>query len=241
MQDSESKQGQGDATVLVNEEDTSGPLASTFANRERRYPAFLGLSMKNRMSNRRVLEIVIPWLYARASVAKVIVGDYPHRHNLAVLNGCSPDDALQKTIKDGKRPLNTANAIVKEIGAESTITVCSSKDLIEADECRRIQHELTQYVDAGGPFEQDVLNDTLAYVDRVYSDLDKNKKYEASISLKEYIIEEIAMFLHLYSLGFPIEVYHGPDMPIMRKIAMSTYSDFPFACPQRTHVSIMTE
>ena len=197
--------------------------------------------MKNKMSNRRVLEIVIPWLHARASAAKVVVGDYPHRHNLVVLNGRSPDEALQKTIKDGRRALNAASAIVKEIGAESTITVCSAKDLIEDDKCRRIQHELTRYVDAEESFERDVLDDTLAYVNRVCPDFDKNKKHEASISLKEYIIEEIAMFLHLYYLGFLIEVYHGSDIPIMRKIAMSAYPDFPFACPKRTHVSIMTE
>jgi len=57
--------------------------------------------------------------------------------------------------------------------------------------------------------------------------------------LVEYLLEEIAVLLHLHAnAGIPIEVHHGPDLPVMRKVASGLYPGDPFSIPERTHIAV---
>lgn len=232
------RQVQADDTVQVNPSETSGPLVDAFLSQAPLFPAFLGVSIKNRMANRQSLQRIIPWVYKHSHTAMIVIGDYPHRHNLVALRGLSPHDALKKAMADGSRVFRTALDIVNTIEAEPGFTVCSAADLIETVDCRSILQTVARYFDRGGVFVRDVLQAVSDYANRAHPGSPKGHATRTLPILKDYMLEEIAMFLHIYRLGYSIEVYPGADMPIMRKIARAAYPTFPYTVPERTHVSI---
>ncbi len=229
-----------DSAVRIHEKETSGPLVEAFLAGESPCPAFLGVSIKNKMANRRTLCEAIPWLSWHASAALVVIGDYPHRHNLVALRGFSPHGALKKAIADGSRALKTARDIARDIGNGNPV-VCSAADLIETVECRSVLQSLSAYFNQGGGFVKDVLQAALSYAAHARPDLPRSHATQVLPILKDYMLEEVAMFLHLHHLGYAVEVYLGADLPIMKNIALGRYPGFPYACPERTHVSIQVE
>lgn len=222
----------------VRESETSGPLVDAVLAGGRSCPAFLGVSIKNKMANRRALSEAIPWLQKHVSNGLILIGDYPHRHNLVALRGLSPHGALTKAIADGSRALRTARAIVDEIDAGSTMIVQSAADVIETAQCRSILRALSRYFDNGHVFVKDVLDAARDYTVRACPAFPRSHALKILPILKDYILEELAMFLTLYKTGYLVEVYLGPDLPIMRKIATGCYAGFPFKCPERTHISL---
>lgn len=56
--------------------------------------------------------------------------------------------------------------------------------------------------------------------------------------LREYMIEEVALYLYLYQQGFTTEIYPGRDMKVLRKIAANQYRGFPYDFSERTHISV---
>lgn len=222
---------------LVRSE-SSGPLVEAFVAGRRPCPAFLGISLKNKMANKRALAKMIPWLAERATRSLIVIGDYPHRHNLVALRGLSPHGALQKAMADGTRTLRYAREITAACNGESSVTVHSAADFIETSGCRDTLRRLTAYFHEGGPFVDQVVSAAVRYANRACPELPAAHANCVLPTLKDYVLEELAMFLHLYDLGYLVEVYPGPDLPLMRNLATSAYERFPFQCPDRTHISI---
>lgn len=226
--------------IQVVDADTSGPYVLPFLQGQLPSSAFIGLSLKNRMANRRCLEELIPWVRERAGRVLVVVGDYPHRHNLMALRGLPADEALSKAMRDGRRTLRAARSVVSARCSGGGVTVCSASELIETASCRTILRTLETYYEAGGQFVHDVLSAAMRYARRAAGPA-RFEMDEALPRLKQYLLEEIAMFLHLSSTGFDVEVYPGPDLGLMQAIAQASYDSFPFSCPHRTHIAVSVE
>jgi len=223
--------------IQVVDTATSGPYALPFLQGQRPSSALVGLSLKNRMANRRCLEELIPWVKERAVRVLVVVGDFPHRHNLMALRGLSANEALTKAMRDGRQTLRAARSVASATCPGGGVTVCSASELIETASCRTILRALETYYEKGGDFVLDVLSSAMRYARRV-GDPARFEMDEAIPRLKQYLLEEIAMFLHLSSTGFDVEVYPGPDLGLMRAIAQASYDSFPYSCPHRTHISV---
>ncbi len=95
---------------------TSGPFADLVTTGQGRFPASLGISLRNKMSNRKHLEILIPWVVEHSSEAIVIIGDYIDRFNHAALSSLPFGLAASKALKQGKRPTSHALQIVQSLG-----------------------------------------------------------------------------------------------------------------------------
>lgn len=229
-------------SVEVVDAETSGPLATPFLRVERPAPGFLGVSVRNRMSNRAALQALIPWFMERVTSGCIVIGDYPHRHNLNAIRGLCPESALRKAMAAGRRPRKTAESIVASSQDIGRINVISAADVIETTSCRAKHHAISHYYNsnalAGTDFVRDVLRSALQYAQRVQPDLPRSHIASVLPVLKDYVLEELAMFLELHSLGHFVEVYPGPDLRLMRRIARREYIEFPVFCAERTHISV---
>ena len=223
--------------VDVVEAETSGPLVAPFLRGAPRFATFVGVSIKNRMSNKRRLALLIPWALQRSGSLSIVVGDYIHRFNYMAVEGLPPADAAQKAFSSGKRALRAARSILSEARAEDRAVVLSSLDLTGTIECQAIYKDVLRYYDRNATFVSDVTEEVSSFLSRTCQDHDITTGGRLEV-LKSYVLEEIAMFLHLYNTGHLVEIYPGPDLAIMRNIAAGHYDDFPFQCPHRTHVSV---
>ena len=85
---------------------------------------------------------------------------------------------------------------------------------------------------------QDVVNVSIQYATRACPELPSQHSTKVLPVLKNYLLEELSMFIYLYDMGYPVEVYPGSDLDLMRRIAIGEYGNFPFKCPERSHISI---
>lgn len=226
--------------VQLVQEHTSGPLANLFLSSEARLPCFLGLSLRNKMSNRRHLELIVPWLFAHSSNVVIVVGDYLDRFNRVAFDKLSFSNAAQKVLQKGKRTIRYANEIIQSHGLGDHVRVLSSADVTESQDCRLVFADLKQCYAKGGPFVVYVAQEVACYLVRTQRDCSSIDEVETYSLLADYVLEELALFIALYDRGFHIEVYPGPDLAIMKALATGACNAVPFRCPHRTHISILT-
>lgn len=224
--------------ITVDTNETTGPLVRPFLDGTKLYPCFLNLSVKNRMANKRSLAELIPWVQQRASKTVVVVGDFQHRHNLIALRGLSPSAALSKAMSYGARTIRVAERLIDEIGASETVCVSSAADFIETQECNSILAAVCDYHSRGGRFAAHTAEAATGYLNRLPKTLPVDRSPMTLDRLVSYLLEEVAMFIHLGRCGYQTEVYPGPDLPILRHIASGSYFGFPFTWPNRTHISV---
>ena len=230
------------ATVIVDRPETTGPLIEQFLAGHKTTACFIGLSVRNRIANRRSLRVLLPWVLRLAQKnslpVRVVVGDYLSRHNLIALDGHNPTEAGAKALKLGDRPRRYAREIVRELGVENAVLVQSCGELLGSTRCAAIVSTLKAFAGSNPRFAHHLAEEARRFIARRRI-TGKNAADEALIQqLVCYVVEETAMFLLLYEMGYRVEVYPGPDLRIMRLIATGAYPGFPFPCPERSHVAV---
>lgn len=233
--------------VAVIPDETSGPLAEAFLEQRNDAGVFVGLSVRNRMVNRRSLELLLPWVFRHASTggglpSRIVVGDHLARHNFAALEGHSVAAAADKAARLGDRPRRHAAEVIREHGLEGSVILQSCSELIETDRCRVIKEQVRQFAARNPGFDADLSAEVQRFIRRrgLATAATESKINDGRVAdaLAAYVIEEVAMFLLLYEMGYFVEVYPGADLGIMRRIASGSYTDFPVRCPLRTHISV---
>jgi len=216
-------------------EQTSGPFVEAFLRASPPSPCFLGLSIRNKMSNRSRLEVLIPWVARRAHTLTVVIGDYIHRHNLIAFNEMQISEAARKAFALGSRATRAARRI---LSGRTGCRVLSSADLTETPGCKQILKAVSEYYASEPTFMRDVTAEVTAFAARALPKSTAARTGHLLTVLKDYVLEEISMFLYLYDCGHAVEVYPGADLTIMRSIALGLYPRFPVPCPWRTHISV---
>lgn len=191
------------------------------------------------MANRRYLAVLIPWLLERSERTKIVIGDYIHRLNFMALEGLPANQATRKALKIGQQVRRYVQAIVGESQSPNTVEILSSAAITETPECQHLLKGISTYYDSDGLFSNDVERELMGFLSRMPSHL--RPQSQAHNVLKDYILEEVAMFSYLYKNGFTIEVYPGPDLRIMQNIVSGIYPDFPFKGRDRTHISVKVQ
>ena len=224
-------------TMRVVLENTSGPLADAFCSGHVRPPCFLGVSLMNKMANRRDLSVIIPWIADRAGPTKIVIGDFIDRHNRMAFEHLGFSVAAEQALRKGRRATRYAHEIVAQHGLQDRVQILSSAQLTETSECKTITDEMSRYYAKGDLFAQDVVQEIRAYLERS-SRGEMEGATQTFELMKRYVLEELSMFICLYQAGVHVEVYPGADLAVMRRIAEGAYHRFPYTCPKRTHISI---
>ena len=223
-------------TIEVVNAYTSGPLVKSFLARQKPAPSFLGVSIRNKMSNKSHLRVLIPWLLARSEKTCIVIGDHIHRMNFMAFDGLSHSEANLKAFNAGKSVTKCLRSIISGLQINGTVEILSSAAITETPECQNLLRNILTYYHLNHPFSEHVEKELADFLYRVPSDRQPPK--ETYGLLKDYILEELAMFLYLYSAGFKIEVYPGPDLRLMQNVVLGSYSNFPFSCSERTHIAV---
>ncbi|MCM1983149.1 hypothetical protein [Lyngbya confervoides] len=171
----------------------------------------------------------------------IIVGDYLERHNVMFFYGMSEDDALRKIDRKAKKIYRIIDAAIKSSDAHNLVQLHSSREYVDAEECRQIEHTIRRFKDMNKNFAEDIkkqsthiLSSTVrksGITENVYS-------YKTNCDLESYLIEEISAYIYLYKIGFIGEIYPGKDLEILQKVAKGEYNGFPFDYSNRTHISV---
>jgi len=223
--------------VEVFADETHGPLCRRFLAGER-LPCFLGLSPETSYSNRGQLTAILRWLGARSESIVVLEGSYFSRWDLMVFESMSSIDAekhVQRRVQQFERRLRDVSQI---LGLTDVVVPLVWPEVLELEETQSIQKKLRSYADENQEFSADIDEMLTEFLMRVRPTAQHSLSSGQRVLLKNYIFEELSLFLHLCRIGYPLEVYPGSDLEIMQRIAGNGYPDFPVSCPNRSHLSI---
>ncbi len=222
--------------------ESSGPLVRGFWNGQRP-AAFVGVCLNHRMSTASFLSTFLPWVAERTSRLLVLVFDYLERHNEIVFNGLPESEAAERVMKRGEAAADSCRSALRGEGlAEGQdFFLRSYRDEIETPGYKALHQSVSDAFAHNPAFAEDVRSSASEFVARM--DSAKPKRFRNHTPqrdthrLHEYLLDEIAMYLHLFQAGYTVEVYPGPDSPVLQNIALGKYGIFP-EYAERTHVSV---
>ncbi|OVE73912.1 hypothetical protein BVX94_02230 [bacterium B17] len=228
-------------TISVISDHTYGPDAHSFLNSGSNLSAFIGICAYRPMSNRSFLADLIPWVLKRSNHVKIIIGDYLERHNLVAFEGITEEEAISHLDKKGQKIIRTVSRILQPYKDTHRLSVVDFRTEMSLRGFKKVFDGVSSYYTSDQLFASDIRRE----VDRFVAD---SRRYDHDVKqavlseqaemLDKYVLEEVAMYVHLYLQGYTVEVYPGQDLPILRKIAQCTYKGFPFRYSKRTHIGV---
>lgn len=223
--------------VEIDGQETHGSLCTRFLDGEM-MPCFLGLSPETSFSNRNRLTTILAWLAPRASSIVILEGTYFSRWDAIVFEHMPPSLAAQRALHRVRLFEQRASRTIHTLDIASKVRLLSWPDILDEPRVAQVRQGLREYAAGVRAFAmalEDVLDEYLA---RARAGVGPSLTPEERDTLRNYIYEELSVFLHLCEGGYPLEVYPGSDLGIMQEIAAGTYPSFPVACPNRSHISI---
>ena len=197
----------------------------------------LGLSHRSSASNRGRLAATLDWLSGRAGDLVVVEGAYLSRWNRMAFDGVSEAEASGAAAEEASAARRRIQRALEE-RRELPARLLDWTDLASAPEVRATALALERHAAADPAFDRAIRREIADYVTRTRPADAGSLSGEAKSFLRRYVVEEVAVLLDLQRRGYAIEIYHGPDLPLVEAIAERRFSGAPFSCAARTHVSL---
>jgi tRNA-dependent cyclodipeptide synthase len=223
--------------VRIDPDHSHGPRLPDFLA-GRPLPASLALSRASSASNRGRLAATLAWLGPRASAVAVVDGSFLARWNAMAFDrgtaGAARDAARKEAAEVRRRILRA----VESAGLAGKAAILEWEDLAGSAGAVRAAGEIDRFSRAVRGFDGALRAEADAYVRRTRGTPLASLPPETAALLRRYVVEEVAVLLDLQRRGFPVEVYHGPELPLLRAIGDGRFPGFPLPAPERTHVAI---
>lgn len=227
--------------VEMNYTETNGPNTDAFLKGSAALACFVPICPYSFMANRPFLQEYLPWVLIRCSKAIIIIGDFLERHNIMAFHRVSEAEAISKAGKQGRKIKRTIESVLSNIKIKATVVLDSCRHEIESAECRKIAQTIREYCDQNSLFRTDIEEQThLMLKGSKRAPVRQIPLIDTATMnhFREYMIEELALYILLYQRGYTTEIYPGRDIKILRSLALRQYRDFPYDFSERTHISL---
>lgn len=213
-----------------------GPLVGSFLEGNR-LSCFLGLSPTTPFVNRGRLRAILSWVLPRSDSVLIVEGFSASRWNLVGIRGLTLDQAAGEVQKNIQRLRRRVDDIISRMPG-SSVRFLDWQGELSAREYIKIEEAIRGFASTHAEFRLLLNETTRGYVTKVHPTEANKLSKEQWDTLSRYVVEEIAMFLHLYKLGYKVEVYPGSDLEIVKAACTGRFAGFPVPCPERSHVSL---
>jgi tRNA-dependent cyclodipeptide synthase len=226
-----------DWEVSLDPRESQGVLLRSFLERNRP-DCSLGLSRGSSASNRGRLRATIAWLGERCRTIAVVEGSYLGRWNRMAWDGASENGARREAEIEASTVGRRIERVLREAKLDGRARLLDWAELVHRPEVRTLTEAIEDYAASNSAFEASLRREVGDYVARARGLSADSLPDRTRGFLRGYVVEEVAVLLELQRLGHPVEVYHGPDLPLLAEITEGRFKGVPFACPKRTHVSL---
>jgi len=227
--------------VEINYSQTNGLNLDAFLDSSPGLACFMPICPYSFMANRAFLQEYLSWCLPRCSQTMIVVGDYLERHNIMAFEQVSEVEAIAKAEKRGRRIRRIIESVLLDMEPPGSVVVDSCRSDIESRDCQQIAETIRQYCGSSQTFRNDVENQVHLMLNgssRARIKQPSSFDSQTMTQLREYIIEELALYVLLYQRGYTTEIYPGRDMKLLRNMAMGRYRGLPFDFSERTHISV---
>lgn len=223
--------------VRIESAHSHGPGLSSFLGGGRPWVS-LGLSRASPASNRSRLSSTLSWLAARSSAIAVVEGSFLARWNAMALGDLSEAEASRAARREAGVVRRRVERILSALALDDRARFLDWEELVATPDVAFAIREIEAYGRNEAPFRKMIDSEVHDFLARTGGKtLRPSSKGERDL-LRRYVVEEIAVLLDLQRRGYPIEVYHGPDLALLAAISEGGFPGFPVASGKRTHVGI---
>jgi tRNA-dependent cyclodipeptide synthase len=199
----------------------------------------MGISLENPLFAGDSLKALLAWAAKKFEQCLVIVGDYLCRFDEQIINGCDEIKARDLAIKRGDLFISHTKDIFSNLPT-GKIILTRWKEHLQSEEFASAKKILDEMFLSDEEFRKSVAYDALSFIKRQKRN-GKNPAVgiEQAIRLScEYILEEVAVFSMLSERGWDVELYPGPELRVLSKVAKGQYPNVPAGLKKRLSVEL---
>jgi tRNA-dependent cyclodipeptide synthase len=189
---------------------------------------YLGVSLEQEAFEDDRLSGMLDWIASRADACRILIGGELHRINLMIWDGLSKEDALKKARKLGKEFEGRCRLLIHKY-LEGLFSMAHWSGLTIHEKFPKYLNELQILARDNKDFSKTIEKTAEGYLMRQiqHGRILRCSHVEALQFSREYIFEEIAVFAVLASEGWSVDIYPGPELPILVEIAQGKYEKAP--------------
>lgn len=200
----------------------------------------VGVSVGQPAFRGRRLSSLMGWLQSNSESVLFLVGDHILRYTIELEMGIEKETAACAAALDrGRRQMQfIADAAHAYPGLRVEIQPIST--IIHAPEYTRNYEWIEDLHRTNSAFSRSLTVTAEEYL-KTYSSQGRRiaVDHETAVHLcRRYLIEELAAFSVIHERGWMIDVYPGPELPVLLEIAEGKYPDAPSFLKNRVSISV---
>lgn len=199
--------------------------------------AYCGISLGNRAFTGGRLSALLEWLAAHVVQCRLVVGDDLHRLNL-MMNGYSEAAALRESRRLGSEVIGQLSSLMRRLTPGQFVVdrwaaITGSSQF--ADWSRKVEDLAAE----NPKFSEGIIASAENFVRRRLNTQPLALPRQDVVALAvRYLLEEISGFAQMSSEGWNIDIYPGPELPILADLIKGKYSAVPKSLLERTNVEL---
>lgn len=211
------------------------PLDEVFA-RDRCY---MGISLDNPVFRGRTLASLVQWAVGHFGHCQIVVGDTLRRHNEQILHGLQGSKAIDAARAVGDAFLRDHQDLFASFD-HGRLLVIRWDECLGWPEYRADRSAIDDIYGSETDFLSAVQRDAFAFVKRMKKRSPKLAvSDEQAIELSsQYLLEEIAVFSALSMRSWSVELYPGPELEVLVKVASGAFAAIPQGLRQRVNIEL---
>lgn len=209
--------------------------AELFAHKK----CYLGISIENTVFKGDSLKALINWASQRFEQCLVVVGDDLCRFNRRIVDGLTPDQALDAARRQGDAFIDQAGGFIESI-PRGNVKLTRWNEHLQSDLYREARAVLDRLFATDTDFRDAIEKDAVSFTERQNSRAGKMfvEMPEAIELCCQYLLEEIAVFSALSARSWHVELYPGPELHALLDVARGKFADIPKALTDRINVEL---
>jgi tRNA-dependent cyclodipeptide synthase len=226
-----------DRRYSVTLRETIPPRAKILAGSAR---AYAGVSAGNPNFNGPRLRSFLEWIEHHVADCRLVLGRELARWTVMIERGLSEEQARSVAASQAQRQASELRRSLSRVSRPDVFTLVEDTDLRAHPRFNTALHELQELF---------IINDRFADLvnlsARLYCEtrLQRGRPLQVEFGQaveysRRFILEELALFCVLVTTGSPIEIYPGPELPVLNAVANGTVLGAPAELMMRTNLVV---
>ncbi|MCB0745098.1 MAG: tRNA-dependent cyclodipeptide synthase [Ignavibacteriae bacterium] len=206
-----------------------------------RQRCYTGISISNPFFSGDLVVPFFKWILRNFKFCCIFIDDYFHKYNEMSFSGKSEAESLKIAKKRGVEIEEHINGVIKKTFDDAyRFKIVKSSDLSKSDNFKRNKKIFSDLFNENSQFKSGINKSSSDYIKR---QLKRGNHFlidrtEVLQNCNNYLIDEIAIFTTICELGYTVEVYPGPELPVLVEIANGVYDNIPEALVNRINVEL---
>ena len=206
-----------------------------------RTKCYTGISISNPFFMGKDSHVFFQWILRNFKHCYIFIDDFFHQYNEKAFTGHDVEVCIKSAQIQGKKIEEHIQKVIDSTFDESyRFKIVRSSELSKDNSFKSNSTFFKKQFKEIPQFKAGIETSARNYVDR---QLKRGNSFavskEEAVSLScNYLVEEIAVFTTICEKGYDVEVYPGPELPILIDIANGVFPDMPASLLNRINVEL---